>query len=324
MKKNLFFLLLLATATPPLSAQQNFAFPTADAEWITARASGCIGGSTIYNTWREYLGADTLVQGLTYQKLMLQPECTLQTQGMNCNYAYNPYQGPPVNIGALRVEGQKVFFRKFSLPPPDAGVYEADLINVPGGTDVLLYDFGWTVGDTVVTPKSDGTSIRYKITEVSLYPSGRKKFSLLHITGIGYTHVVMEGMGNTVGLWGNYSNIAANSYAPLPSCFHQNGVVILDSGECAHCGTVEVEAEPASVGLSVFPNPADQTIEIETTGGRFDLHIVNLLGQTLYHETGFSDRTTVSSANWPAQTCIVQLSNPDKEQVFLKKVRIEH
>lgn len=327
MKKNLFTLALWLCAAVPLFAQQNFSIPVVDAEWITVRASGCIGGSTLYNTWREYLGSDTLVQGQTYQKLMLHPECTLQTQGLNCNYFYNAYQGPAVNIGALRVAGQKVYFLKFTLPPPDASVYEADLEKVPGGTDVLLYDFGWSVGDTVVTPKSDGSNIFYKVTDVSLYPSGRKKISLLHLNGIGYTHIVMEGMGNTVGLLGNYSNIAASSYAPLPACFNQNGQFIVDSGECDHCGSVATKPEPLDGVFSVFPNPADQSIVVETgqdSPQNFDLQIVNLLGQVLYRQNDCEGHTTVSCANWPAQPCILLLSDRSGGKLWLKKLQIAH
>ncbi len=81
MKRNLFMLCLLFAAPSITYAQQNFSFPESDAEWITTRVSGCIGGSSIYNLWREYLGPDTLLQGHIYQKLFLQPECTLVTQG---------------------------------------------------------------------------------------------------------------------------------------------------------------------------------------------------------------------------------------------------
>ncbi|MBL7806130.1 MAG: hypothetical protein JNL02_20470 [Saprospiraceae bacterium] len=325
MKKSLFFLIGSFFFALSSVAQTNFPFPVADAEWITTRASGCIGGSIIYDTWREYLDGDTAVQGQTYQKLMLQPECTLQTQGTNCDYALNVYPGPPINIGAIHVDGQKVFFRKFTLPPPEAGVYEADLFDLPTGVDILLYDFGWSVGDTVAAPKNDGSAVLYKVTDVSFFPSGRKKISLLHLNGIGYTHLIMEGMGNTVGLLGNYSSLAASSYAPLPGCFHHNGMVIVDSGECQHCGAVGTNDETVGKMFSIFPNPADLSFQIETSSDNpsdFDLHIVSLLGQTIYRQNDFTGRLTVSCTDWPAQPYIVLLSKRANGQMWSEKLLI--
>lgn len=328
MKSNLLALLCCVAGTAPLVAQ-NFPFPTANAEWITTRVSGCAGGSDIYNSWREYLGGDTVLQNKPYQKLYLQPECTLTTQGTNCDYSLNVYQGLAFAIGALREEDQRVYFQKFELSNDLFTTYEKTMNLLSAGIDILLYDFNWQIGDTLAAEVGGGAAIKYAVTSLSTLPNGRKKYVLTHLSGSAYTYEIIEGAGNSMGLFANYINPTGSSYLPVNGCFHHNGAVVFTSTFCTTCGSVAVAPEPEVPALEVYPNPASDRLSIVLTPLNslpefYELQIYNLQGQLLYGDAHFSGQGQLSVAQWPAQTALlIVLREPGSGQLQCRYVQLE-
>ncbi len=205
--------------------------------------------------------------------------------------------------------------------------YENDLLDLPSGVDVLLYDFDRVVGDTLVAPLAGGAAKPYKVSTITLLPSGRKKFKLTHINGFGYTQEVVEGAGNTRGLFGNYSDPSGSSYLPLDGCFNQNGESVLESANCNFCGSVDVRPDFPERPFILFPNPADDEISIQTRTGNAEhchVKIVDLLGHVLFEKTGFNTDTAISTANWPPQTCILSLTDPESGHSWVQKFQVQH
>lgn len=319
--------LLLAVA-PAFSSAQNFPFPTSNAQWITARKSGCFGGSNIYNLWREYLGPDTVLQNKTYQLLYLEPECTLTTEGMNCSHSLDPYQGSPIAVGGLRQEGSRVFFYKFNVSDPAFNTYERPLTILPSEEDILLYDFNGQAGDTLLLPSVGAETFHYTITNVTTLPSGRKQLTIKRLYTIGYTHQIVEGAGNTMGLFSNYSNPAASSYLPLPSCFFHNGIQVLTSTECEHCGNVSAAAEPAAPVFKIYPNPAADWINFEVLGAEslprhFDLRVYSPLGQLLYRDANFLVAKGLAISPWRNHAWLaVALRDKSNGRIWVERVEL--
>jgi hypothetical protein len=66
-----------------------------------------------------------------------------------------------------------------------------------------------------------------------------------------------------------------------------NGSIAVDSLDIEICSTLSVEEpEQEPVGMTAYPNPANNTLNISTTGleGTFDLRITDVLGKVVYSE----------------------------------------
>ncbi len=316
MKKYLFALVLSTSIFAPLPAQ-NFPFPTSDAEWITTWASGCIGGSHIYNVWRDYIGGDTVIQQKLYKKIYHRRECYLVTQGNHCDYSYTNYDIEGYPIGALRVENQRVYFQKFAGSSPSL---HTELM--PAGIDVLLYDYGWQVGDTLFAPLNNGSANNFKVTEISTLPSGRKQFKLINISFIGFQRLITEGVGSTVGLFGNYANPFNSA---VECCFNHNGSVVQTSEYCSFCGYVSVTPSPSDIQLKVYPNPASDQLFIEMPDNTkaLELKFYNLQGQCLYEDLNFLGQTQVAVGRWSAQSWIfIVVRDPSSAHTWIQKIQL--
>ncbi|TNE61593.1 MAG: T9SS type A sorting domain-containing protein [Bacteroidetes bacterium] len=284
MKSILPGLLLLNVAWAPLAAQ-NYPFPTADAEWVTTHVSNyCIGGSNIYFLWREYLGTDTTIQGRIYQKVLLQPECKHITTGTHCTGFDVFYAGGPMTIGALRADDQQVFFYRFPLPDSLFGDFETALTDLPSGEDVLLFDFGLEVGDTMVAHIKSGNDLHFEVVKTDTW-SNRKRLTLKFLDGIGYTREVTEGIGSNDGLLGLYYSPAASFYLPLGTCFYTAGKKLLSAQYCGVCGVVSTPPTPETLPAQVYPNPAQDKLYLEIdpkyASGLFDLQLFDIQGKLL-------------------------------------------
>jgi hypothetical protein len=262
--KRLFTLTAILLTFTYLLEAQGYNFPTSKAKWETTHYSACIGGSSIYFSWWDYLGADTVMQGVTYQRLMVLPRCKRITAGTHCDASETPYYGVGIPSGGIRREGQKVYFRKFNIPGGTPWEFAEDaLANIPAETEILLYDFNWQIGDTVTATVSSGTPYRYVVSDTSTQ-NGRKNITLKHLSLIGYTTSVIEGIGHPSGLFGLYYSPVSGIHLPGKVCFYQNNVLILDGEHCNVCSALptDVDEFTKSVDYTLSPNPADQTVAV--------------------------------------------------------------
>ncbi len=294
--------LLLVFLTAGSLGAQNFPFPTADAEWVTTHVSNyCIGGSNIYFLWREYLGADTVIQGKTYQRLLFQPECEHITTGLHCTGFDRYYNGGPITVGGIRSDSQKVFFYKFDLADSHFDVYETALKKIPAGQDILLYDFNWAVGDTVVVQMQGGNHLYMRVLEIHVF-NGRKEIVVSPLSGVAYQLNIVEGTGAGAGLFGLYYSSAASFYLPLGTCFYHNGGVVLSGQWCGVCGLVNAPGQSGKLPpVRVYPNPASEAVYVEADpgGGPYQLRVHDLQGRLLYADGAFPGNTSLAVSRLP-------------------------
>lgn len=128
-------LLFLSTST-----KAQIHFPDSSAQWVyyCAYISWVIGEEDIYyfdGNDRHFLNGDTIINGLEYTKVYFEDDA----HGGTPDTSYATF------LGALRVDERKVYYRG------EIGGYDP-FIDTPDSIpdDVLLYDFGASVGDTLL------------------------------------------------------------------------------------------------------------------------------------------------------------------------------
>ena len=200
-----------------------------------------------YSTLVHWISNDTLVEGVRYTKV-------LETRNG---------EGTPRLATLLREEDGKVWKRK-------------------AADDILIYDFTAQVGDTLRF--GDSHEFEYWIVDsISFEQIGgvdRKKFWFgleYDITGEPVAiETWTEGIGSDMGLLfsGSY-HVTGGYYRAL--CFHQNEELVWQNEYYGTCMIDAVEEEVAPV-VSVYPNPASETVRIEGIEPT-EMQIYNELGQ---------------------------------------------
>jgi hypothetical protein len=213
---------------------------------------------------------DTLIEGDTYKKLYFFTDSVFDSSTAEC-------------IGGLRENEQKqVFYKGGTLP--------GGILN-PG----LIYDFSLSIGDTfshyfyfdfpqIFEVKS--------IDTIDYAGAKRKRFNIgLYgdtILPPYYVAKLIEGIGNTQGLmYDMYWNLTLCMYGGENRCYEHNGVLLYHnySQNVQDCttpllGINEIKLEDNSITL--YPNPASESINISSENIIKYLEIYNPLGQKVY------------------------------------------
>ena len=241
MKKTLLIAVLLALAATNLKAQDYEPIIQEGNEWHSLGV-GMIGWEIIsYTNYVTWCSGDTIINDVQYTKLM-----------------GTTNEGNPHLFCLLREENGKVWRRQSS-------------------TDVLLYDFTASVGDTLRIgdlPILDSISIEH-IGNVD-----RKKFWFgleYDFTGEPYAvETWIEGIGSSYGLlYSGSEGIVGGYFSAL--CFHQDEDLIWQNPEYESC-TVTAIAENKEPEMVVYPNPANEMVTIcghEVS----EVQVYNTLGQ---------------------------------------------
>lgn len=241
MKKTLLIAVLLALAATNLKAQDYEPIIQEGNEWHSLGV-GMIGWEIIsYTNYVNWCSGDTIINDVQYTKLM-----------------GTTNEGNPHLFCLLREENGKVWRRQSS-------------------TDVLLYDFTASVGDTLRIgdlPILDSISIEH-IGNVD-----RKKFWFgleYDFTGEPYAvETWIEGIGSSYGLlYSGSEGIVGGYFSAL--CFHQDEDLIWQNPEYESC-TVTAIAENKEPEMVVYPNPANEMVTIcghEVS----EVQVYNTLGQ---------------------------------------------
>jgi len=200
-----------------------------------------------YSTLVHWLSDDTLVDGVRYTKV-------LETRNG---------EGTPRLATLLREENGKVWKRK-------------------SATDILIYDFTAQVGDTLRF--GDFQEFDYFVVDsISIEQIGgtdRRKFWFgLEYDFMGEPVAVetwTEGIGSDMGLlFSGWYYTTGGYYKAL--CFHQNEELVWQNDYYGTCMIDAVEEEVAPA-VSVYPNPASETVRIEGIGPA-EVQLHNALGQ---------------------------------------------
>lgn len=170
-------------------------------------------------------------------------------------------------IGALREVNRKVYFH------PDTTAYfdwyhcfSYNSSIIPSyNTELLLYDFNVNIGDTVLYPHIDSTSILINsIDSVQINNQFRKKYNYTKLSqnscgGFGNNSSYVEGIGNInlglLSLWISFFE----SHEQL-SCFEDDEIFY---SNVPNCETVGIKKEKIASNLKVYPNPTSENLYLE-------------------------------------------------------------
>ena len=282
--------ILLTLLASGISAQ-NPTFPTADAQWHTEHLSSyCTGGSSFTHKWTEFLEGDTIVDGHQYAKLMLEPHCISYNGGSSqCSSYVNLSTLGIIPVGGVREDSGRVFFKKFDVPDSLFISYERALKYLNPGAEILIYDINWEVGDSVVYPIDDDSTLVFRVEFIEVV-NGKKSFRLDLDNYPGWHDIIVkEGIGGTGGLFHMYySDYLGLFYLATPVCAVQNNIIV-QAGSCAmFCFLVGIN-EPKANTIKFYPNPAHGQFYLDGAVGdaKYQVRIYNNVGQLLYSDAEF-------------------------------------
>lgn len=259
-------LLLLFLCFSSAFAQDYTPFPTENAEWHSRSLNPFLGGGSDTRYWKTYLTGDTVIDGQTYRIVRLEKFCRKKVEQHTQEITYFPPNAVnDLPVGAVREEDRRIYFYKFDY---DANLhefnYESTIQSWQSGTEYLLYDFNFSVGDTVWLEEDIYLTVEEEMTPLS----GRRRYRLSHSLRPFLNTYWIEGAGSEYGLFGAY-------YDPF---FQAGGLCIWiggdylfgAEGECYECSglTSATEATPPPT-VRIFPNPAADVLSLETEQGRF-------------------------------------------------------
>ena len=240
-----------------------------------------------YSTLVHWLSDDTLVDGVRYTKV-------LETRNG---------EGTPRLATLLREENGKVWKRK-------------------SATDILIYDFTAQVGDTLRF--GDFQEFDYFVVDsISIEQIGgtdRRKFWFgLEYDFMGEPVAIetwTEGIGSDMGLlFSGWYYTTGGYYKAL--CFHQNEELVWQNDYYGTCMIDAVEEEVAPA-VSVYPNPASETVRIEGIGPA-EVQLHNALGQLV---KTVENTNEINVAGLPQGVYLLRIRD-EEGKVFTAKLAVK-
>jgi len=264
-------------------------FPDSNAVWNIHFTANCFSNGNGDESYSISISGDTLINSLTYQKLITQFKISFST---------GTCFGPAIGYkGAIREDtaNRKIFF----VPPSQ-------------NTEQLLYDFTMQVGDTVggyiesqviVSP-----DVVQSIDSVLVGSTYRKRWN----TNSYYDVHFIEGIGSTYGLIAQ--SPGSGPIADLPeytiTCFQQNGQTLYPD-TLTNCDLITSVSslEKNIIKIKVFPNPSNGKFIIETENmGNIEIEIYNVLAEKISTISHFKQQVLNE----------IDLSNSPKGIYFIK------
>lgn len=243
--KKLIIILTIALWNISIANAQNYVpFPEQNATWITMTAE--------YGSGRYFY--------YYYKYFLLEHDTVYNQQNYHVMYA-QMYNQPPIMLGGLRNEGKKVFFRFFNPLPTSWIRYDLGF-SPQDTTEFILYDFDINIGDTI--NHCFDKPYLLNIDTITLQNNEERKRYLL----ANYYSQIIEGIGNTNGLFWNCGSTNVSNFTTSLICFSRNnGNNLLDttfmSGECLLISSIEKKYKrEANSNINIYPNPATNQLAI--------------------------------------------------------------
>lgn len=255
--------------------------PTADAEW------------TEYHSWTQgwddttcyrviSSGADTLIAGVLYHRLMTQGTCSHQS----LLFGITSFTEPLTDLW---------YFRE------DSAARQVIVYDTTIQGEVILLDFSIASGAYPATYLSDYLELSVTGTDSLLLSDGwHNRIELSIETEIALAHLI-EGVGVTAGFHLSPSGVAP----PFPQYYNQllchsvNGVVIFTGGAGCNLSTSVPTTRSSSPELLMRPNPAEHEFSIIGMNGAgeqsFTVH--DALGHLHFSGPLHGDR--IACGTWP-------------------------
>ncbi|MDR2970327.1 MAG: T9SS type A sorting domain-containing protein [Bacteroidales bacterium] len=250
-------IIILFFTTLCVSSFAQTAFPTDNAIWNEEYRISPYG-------FHQYgIKGDTTINDLLYQKLYILSDTTLEC----INEQSLPY-------GFIRNVEQKVYFKPYYWDYPEI--------------DILLYDFGASVGDKIVHGGiMDHTSFyldedRYSIIQKIEIENNKKVFYL--DKSLGLNDVWYEGTGSYRGLFGTIDNYIP-LYESFPNklvCFKNNDIVeFLDNPQCNRCFCTPDNIDEIRMEIiNIIPNPTTGELRVVSSEYRVvSIEIFDIYGR---------------------------------------------
>lgn len=249
---------------------------------------------------------DTVINAMVYHKLK---KTGIKYQEDVLGYCTNSIQNP-INqyAGCFRNDtlNKKIYF-----VPPFATA------------DTLLYDFSLAAGDTVLTYLSTPFGLDWVVTNIDSVNSGgvyRKRFELNNC--LPYSLYIIEGIGSTYGFLSPFICPAPYyEYIYNLSCFSYNNITIYPDSSTA-CDVVSpVNDISANNKFSIFPNPANGHLYIETDLFSYTVNIINATGQIVLSEKNIAGNSMINIENLARGMYLLQIIVGEKMdyQIIIKQ-----
>lgn len=270
---------------------QDFSFPQDSASWEYLVRGADAGGQYIISLMTLTLYGDTTINGTPYKLIS------------SVEYCYFPDYALSTTYDFIRTEGDKVY-----------------ILYRDAAEEVLLYDFGMEVGDTMLVdncgyPFLDSFIVVQDIGETLVDGAYRKTLSFGQYKWI-------EGIGNigdgllTHSLYATDGLLDPTWYELL--CFWQNGEQIFSCD-----GLIISVAEPyRKEDVKIFPNPTTSMLNISLPNegkGIQSVRIINLLGEVILQEQyDHVMSVSIDSKNWSPGLYVVVVNGRWVEQVVVE------
>lgn len=236
----------------------------------------------------EYIWSPPHPQG-TYEELHYQGE-DVGINGMEYHTIY--VQGQGLLLGAYRNEDNQVYYCKWN-----GSAYN---------DEVLLYDYDLEEGDFFNDLDDHPMIVTNVSTITDNHGVQRKKIEFSFMGLENETEFWIEGVGSSKGF------VNSCDYTPTGDgaifhllCYHVGDDLIYVNPEYNTCDITEIEENNAENSVSIYPNPANNTINILNNNNLSisKIEILDLLG-----------RTVISTVNHEA----IDISGLPEGQYFVK------
>ena len=243
--------------------------------------------------YTEYVGDVTTINGLDYNEI------------------YTLTDGVSELAGAYRLEDEYVFFCKWNAGAND---YEEE---------VLMYDYSLTEGDFF----NDDSDNPMQVTEVSYITDElgvqRKQISFIYVGVENETEFWIEGVGSSRG-FRNVGICEPTSEGAMfyLLCFHENeNEIIYLNPEYNTCDIDDIEENSVENGMSLFPNPANESVKIVNDDNVCvnGIELTDVFGRTVMSVSG-GDEINVSEL--PAGNYLVRIITNDaviSKKLFVRR-----
>lgn len=256
-------LLLSSLVTSAAVAQDYLAN---DPVWRVQSVCGVPAPCIANDDYNYYTAGDSLIQGVTWTKVLRQGSYTLNWQSPNfpdpnCQGVF-PY-GPAQNdVKLIRQEGRQL------------RIWADEM-------DQLLYDFDLVVGSSVpVSWTNWNTDITVlAVDSVLIGTEMRARYELAN----SWAQYLIEGVGSSHGLFEPLSNFFDCGYGL--DCFGLGADAFYPSGWGFSCWVVMgVDPPPTDRHVRVFPNPADDVVTISGFEGADEVTVLDVYGRIVMRE----------------------------------------
>ncbi|MFN8700274.1 MAG: T9SS type A sorting domain-containing protein [Flavobacteriales bacterium] len=202
--------------------------------------------------------------------------------------------------------------------------------NVDEEMDELLYRFEGGIGDTLqihpslmVGPFSDLVFVIDQVDSLLIGSEWRKRY--YSTSAYLDQRVVLEGIGNSGGLFGKMNNGGAvlkcftweNTSYRYPGEGGPLDYYNLEEGAC----NFDLVAENSAPPLEIYPNPAGYRLNIQTMSPQKEIEITDLSGRCVQHAmaSGYQSTELISPLSNGIYVCHVILSDGSRHSVrFIK------